>query len=87
MDVPVCECFGGGGGGGEGRGRIIQVCVETGKERHGPRDRKLPPNGKYYDNTGGRALFMTLNVNMNVENSIKNIYICLLIRQLFRSLL
>lgn len=24
--------------------------------------------------SGGRALFMTLNVNMNVENSIKNIY-------------
>lgn len=69
------------------------VCVKTRKGRHRPGGRKLPTSGTTLRlvallkrSSGGRALFMTLNVNMNVENSIKNIYICLLIRQLFRSL-
>lgn len=60
------------------------MCVKTKKtrkERHRPRGRKLPTSGTILRlvallkrSSGGRALFMTLNVNMNVENSIKNIY-------------
>lgn len=83
MDVPVCECFGGGGGGREGRGSYNSSVCEDEEDEEGAASGPRAANKREIlrlvallkRSSGGRALFMTLNVNMNVENSIKNIYV------------
>lgn len=74
MDVPVCECFGGGGGWGEGAGSYnSSVCddADGAPLALGPKtaDKReiLRLVALLKKSSGGRALFMTLNVNMNVE--------------------
>lgn len=57
----------------------VNVVLKVGRKEGSKQERK----DWEHQSRGGHALFMTLNVNINVENSIKNIY--LLISQMFRA--
>lgn len=85
MNVAVCQCCVDGGkeGSKEGSKQGSKQGVLSALEPQTADKRKIGLVALSTESSGGHALFMTLNVNINVENSIKNIY--LLISQMFRT--
>lgn len=85
MNVAVCQCCveGREQGSKEGIKEARKQGVLSALEPQTADKRKIGLVALSTESSGGHALFMTLNVNINVENSIKNIY--LLISHMFRT--